>query len=76
MKTTDVGILYREVLINKTLEFIPRIEKISCLKNYFGHKTINASNKIIETINSETLTEGYENDFVLINNERISLKSK
>ena len=76
VKTTDVGILYREVLINKTLEFIPRIEKISCLKNYFGHKTINASNRIIETINSETLTEGYENDFVLINNERISLKSK
>jgi len=76
VETIDIGIIYQEVLINKTLEFKPRIEKISNLKNYFGHKTIDASHGLIQTINSEILTEGYENDFVLINCEQFSLKPK
>jgi len=75
-ETIDIGILYREVLINNAIEFLPKVEKISNLKNYFAHKIIDASNGVVETINSEILKEGYENDFVLINSEQFSLKAK
>ncbi|WP_298485642.1 M14 metallopeptidase family protein [uncultured Maribacter sp.] len=39
---TDIGILFKETLINGVLEFVPAIEKVGKLtKSYFGHKTYN-----------------------------------
>ncbi|MEJ2112602.1 MAG: M14 family metallopeptidase [Flavobacteriaceae bacterium] len=73
---SDIGILYKEELIDEKVHFIPKIEKISNLQNFFGHKIVNANKTIVETIKREPIFEGYENDFVLLNCEYLSLKSK
>lgn len=73
---SDIGILYKEELIDGKINFIPKIEKISNLKGFFGHKIIDANKSIVETTNSEPIFEDYENDFVLLNHEYFSLKSK
>jgi len=72
----DIGILYKEALVNDKIEFMPKIELISDLKAYFAHKKIDAKGTIVESVNSEPLKEGYENDFVSINSENFSLKLK
>ncbi|MEB8329195.1 M14 family metallopeptidase [Flavobacteriaceae bacterium KMM 6897] len=40
-KTSDVGILYKEVLDSKGINFIPFLDKTGNLNDYFGHKTYN-----------------------------------
>ena len=72
----DIGILYSERLKGKSIEFIPVIDKISNLEAYYGHKEINADNKRVLSFDSSELKVGYENDFVLINNIKFSLKIK
>ncbi|HMC02401.1 MAG TPA: M14 metallopeptidase family protein [Flavobacteriaceae bacterium] len=73
---SDIGILYKEELIDGKIEFIPRIEKISNLQDFYGHKLIDANMATVETVNSKPIFEGYENDFVLLNHEYLSLKPK
>ena len=73
---SDIGILYKEELIDGNINFIPKIEKISNLQNFYGHKITDANKTLVETINSKPIFEGYENDFVLINREYFSLKPK
>jgi hypothetical protein len=72
----DIGILYKEELKNNQIEFIPRVEKIEKLDNFFGHKEIDA--KGFEVLNEENkvLEVGNENVFVTINNEIFSLLLK
>ncbi len=70
----DIAIQYNEKLIDEKVEFIPTIEKISKLDDFFGHKEIDAEGSIIKNVNDLEIKVGYENDFVLINNEKISLK--
>ncbi len=72
----DIGILFEERLIGDTIKFIPIIDKISSLNNYYGHKEIYANNEKVTSLNSEGLKVGYENDFVLINNVKYSLSLK
>ncbi len=69
----DIGVLYEERLIGNCVEFIPIINKISNLRDYYGHKEINANNNMVLLLNSNEFKVGYENDFVLINNSKISL---
>lgn len=71
----DVAIQFKEFLNNNEIQFIPVIEKIGHLSEYFGHKEIDANDKLVLTSKKEKLFEGYENDFVLLNNELFSLKS-
>jgi hypothetical protein len=73
---TDIGVMYIEKLINNTIEFIPKIEKISKLSKFFGHKEIDASGHKVLNVDFDDLKVGYENDFVLINNVKYSLKIK
>ncbi|MDE3740366.1 M14 family metallopeptidase [Maribacter polysaccharolyticus] len=42
----SIGILYKEVLNNETVNFIPSVEKIGKIENYFGHKTYDCASKI------------------------------
>jgi len=43
--------LYKEILEDSNIKFIPRIEKIGDLKGYFGHKSYNClDKKDIETL--------------------------
>lgn len=72
----DIGILYEEKLVEDSIEFIPVIDKISNLNKYYGHKEINANNNRVLTSNSNELKVGYENDFVLVNNVKYSIKLK
>jgi len=75
-KIQDIAIQYQEKLIDDYIEFIPKIEKISDLKNFYGHREINADGNEVMTIDLQLIEEGLEIDFVLINNQRISLKLK
>ncbi|GGW63117.1 zinc carboxypeptidase [Winogradskyella epiphytica] len=70
----DIAIQYQESLIDGEIKFVPRVEKISILDMKFGHREINAKAGLVVTCENLELKEGYENDFVMINNERISLK--
>lgn len=70
----DIAIQYNEKLIDGRVEFMPIIEKISKLDGFFGHKEIDANGGMIKNVNDSEIKVGYENDFVLINNEQISLK--
>lgn len=74
--TTDVGILYKEVLNNNKVEFLPVIDKIEDLTTIYGHKEIQANG--FELLNGEgqQLEVGYENDCVILNSEKVSLLVK
>ena len=73
-KNLDIAIQYQEVLQNGKIEFKPMVDSIGNLSGNFGHLEIEANSKLVQAKNSETLFEGYENDFVLINNELFALK--
>ncbi|MFK7782924.1 M14 metallopeptidase family protein [Psychroserpens sp.] len=72
----DIGILYNEKLRDESIEFIPKIEKIYDLSTFYGHKEIDARGHEVLFTDNNNLVEGNENDFVLINNEKSSLKLK
>jgi len=71
----DIAIQYQEVLESNTIRLIPRVEKIdSDLSMFYGHREIDANYQLLESINKNKISVGYENDFVKVNNERLSLK--
>ena len=57
------------------VQFIPKVERLQDLSSFFGHFEINVEGSLVLGLNNECLVEGYENDFVLINNEIFALKS-
>ncbi|MEY8849080.1 M14 metallopeptidase family protein [Psychroserpens sp. XS_ASV72] len=72
----DIGILYTEKLIGETICFVPKVEKISNLESFYGHKELDANGHQVLDENGKVPQEGYEIDFVSINNEKFSLKLK
>lgn len=72
----DIGILYKEVLVDGKIEFLPKVEKISDLSSFFAHKLIEANSLQVLTHDLKPVTEGYENVFVIINSKKIVLISK
>ncbi len=75
-KIKDIGFLFKETLINSKVEFIPKVEKIEDLKDYYGHKEIYANNNEVLRKDLTALKIGDENVFVNVNNEKITLFSK
>ncbi|WP_299113579.1 M14 metallopeptidase family protein [uncultured Winogradskyella sp.] len=71
---TDVAILYKEALIGCKIEFLPIVEAIKKLDYYFGHREIDAKGNLLITSEKSALKVTNEIDFVMINNEKISLK--
>lgn len=69
----DIAVQYSEKLIQDQVSFVPEIVKISDLTQFFGHKEIDARDKIVSLGNNRELKEGIEIDFVYINNEMFSL---
>ena len=69
----DIGILYQEKLINDKIEFIPKVEKISNLNGFYGHREINAYENEVFVNDFKTIEVGLEIDLVLIKNQKISL---
>ncbi|RSK38589.1 M14 family metallopeptidase [Mangrovimonas spongiae] len=73
-KKGDIAIQYQERLESGNIKFIPKIEKISNLNNFYGHLEYNANNNVVLTEENEPVKVGFENDFVIINNEKYALK--
>lgn len=71
---TDIGILYKEKLVEKIVDFIPTIEVISKLDDFYGHKEIDAKGQVVKNQYRRLIKVATENDFVFINNEKNSLK--
>ncbi|OIQ27484.1 MAG: peptidase M14 [Bacteroidetes bacterium MedPE-SWsnd-G2] len=71
----DVAIQYKEVLVGENVKFLPIIEKIDDLHEFFGHKELDVNGGAVLTHDKKPIYEGYENDFVFINNELFSLKN-
>ncbi|MUU77204.1 M14 family zinc carboxypeptidase [Winogradskyella endarachnes] len=71
----DIGIQFHEVLKGGFVRFIPRIEVISKLIEKFGHKEVEANGGVVVVNGNNEFQEGSEIDFVLLNNEEISLYS-
>ena len=69
----DIAVQYEERLEHDKIIFIPKIEKISDLSAFFGHREINADEELVFADVNEELNEGFAIDFVLINNEKYSL---
>lgn len=69
----DIAVQFQEILSNGKILFSPKIEKIGQLKSFFGHYEIDVNESLILTDNFEPVFEGYENDFVLKNNEKFQL---
>ncbi|MDX1471542.1 MAG: M14 family zinc carboxypeptidase, partial [Flavobacteriaceae bacterium] len=70
----DICIQYGEKLENGKINFLAKIEKFSELGQYYAHKEIDARNYEVRGRKNQLLDEHYSNDFVLINNELLSLK--
>jgi hypothetical protein len=69
----DIAIQYEERLKENSIIFVPKIQKISKLENFYAHREINANNsKVLDAKNGALKVES-ENDFVLINNQKTSL---
>lgn len=73
---SDIGILYQEKLIDNQVKFVPVIEKIENLETYFAHRTIEANESAVLNCKGKLLKTGSENDFLIMNNEEISLLPK
>ena len=69
----DIAVQYEERLDQNRVVFIPKIEKISDLRQFYGHKEINAQENLVFTKDNEELKEGSEIDFVWINREKHQL---
>ena len=69
----DIGINYQERLVDKQLKFIPKIIAIEDLSDFHAHKVLIANNSKVFTSNNEVVSINYENDFVIINNVKLSL---
>lgn len=69
----DIGIMFQEKLVNGKIEFIPKVEKIGDLSGFFGHKELDAKGLRVQDANSKFIKVNNENDFVVINYEKISL---
>jgi hypothetical protein len=72
----DIGIQYEETLIDNSIHFIPKVEKISDLSIFYAHNELDASGNEVFSANKVPISEGSANDFVWINNEKSSLKLK
>ena len=75
-KGVDIGIMYQEKLIDNRIQFIPKIEKIEDLSAFYGHKEYQANGDLVLSENNSTLKVNDENDFVIMNNEKIALLLK
>jgi len=69
----DIGINYQERLVDKQLKFIPKIIAIEDLSDFHAHKVLIVNNSKVFTSNNEVVSINYENDFVIINNVKLSL---
>ena len=69
----DIAVQYEEKLVKNRIIFVPKIEKISDLSGFYGHKEIDANENLVFIDVNEELKEGLAIDFALINSEKYPL---
>lgn len=72
-RVEDIAFMFQEKLIDGKIEFIPKVEKIEKLDGFYGHKEFNANQLNVLGGDGNELKVNNENDFVIINNEKIVL---
>ncbi|WP_034045451.1 M14 family zinc carboxypeptidase [Wocania ichthyoenteri] len=72
-RVEDIAIMYQEKLMNGKIEFIPKIEKIEKIVNFYGHKEFDARGAKVLDANGDGVKVNNENDFVIVNNKKIPL---
>ncbi|MBA6153589.1 M14 family metallopeptidase [Gelidibacter maritimus] len=72
-QVSDIAIQYDEKLEEDRIVFIPKIDKISDLSDFFGHREIDANEQLVFVEDHTELSEGISIDFVWINNKKQSL---
>ncbi len=70
----DIAIQYKEQLVDHKIHFIPEIKKITELGSFYGHNELDAEGQEVTLLDGSQIIEGIEIDFVLITNEKYSLK--
>lgn len=73
--SVDIAIQYEEILKDGKIIFQPKIDKIKTSIQKFAHKTIFGHHQVIQGENKDQFTAGNAIDFVIINNEKYSLKT-
>ena len=69
----DIAIQYQERLVDNVVHFIPQIEKIEKLNDFYAHKTLEANKNEVLTLHGQQVILGNEIDFVNISNVKFSL---
>ncbi|MFH6772676.1 M14 family metallopeptidase [Gaetbulibacter aestuarii] len=72
-KIIDVAIQYEERLVDNTVFFVPMVQKIESLPEFYGHKEIDAEGSAVLSADGMPLKLSSENVFVMLNNEKITL---
>lgn len=72
----DIAFQYEERLSGGAIEFVPKIVKIGDLSSYYGHRNLNANGQQVVAEDNQALKLESENDFVIVNSEKIALKPK
>ncbi|TCK69220.1 murein tripeptide amidase MpaA [Winogradskyella wandonensis] len=71
----DIAIQFKEVLENKSINFVPIVEKIGRLNNYYAHKEIFGNGELVLNEKNQPLEITNEIVFVMLNNRKILIKS-
>ncbi|MBR9913709.1 MAG: DUF2817 domain-containing protein [Algicola sp.] len=70
----DIAIQYEEILNGEQVEFQPKVKNISDSIDFFAHREIDARGHEVLSMNGDVITASSEIVFVMINNEKFSLK--
>ena len=73
--TVDIAIQYKEVLEDSIVKFIPFVEKVENLENYFAHNNIDAKGALVLDQDNNAIEVSNEIVFVMLNNRKILIKS-
>ncbi|OUR90680.1 peptidase M14 [Flavobacteriales bacterium 34_180_T64] len=68
----DIAIQYEESLNNDRIEFVPKVEKIDDLSEFYAHLEVNAEGNEVIVAKGTSLKLGNQIDYVKINNEKFS----
>lgn len=69
----DIGIMFKEALIEGTVNFLPVVEQIGDLGHFYAHRYVEANGLQVLGENSMPLDIGSENVFVIVDFEKIDL---
>lgn len=72
-RVEDIAFQFQEKLVDGKIVFIPKVEKIDKLDDFYGHKEFNANGLNVLDAEGNGLKVNSENDFVIVNNEKIVL---